>query len=248
MSQRWNVSPNSCFLSQQNAFLRRESSRGDGTVPSRPNRKGSVGRGGVLLVDEDTDLLDTIFQNGRQVNPRLKPSRNGPKGSQKGKPELSSKNMEENITTEKKKDSNGRTSSLFPGKPSDDVIDLDIGGSPKKPSLGFPAPPKIPSDPRSTTDSSKVTTTISPLPDVKGSSRTTQSSIQFDRRHEHKGRLPEKGRPATVAIVSRDGNLVLGSDGKMYRLQRGPPGRMGPPGLEVSGLLVFSLLSLLDLL
>lgn len=193
-------------------------------------------------MDEDTDLLDTIFQNGRQVNPRLKPSRNGPKGSQKGKPELSSKNMEENITTEKKKDSNGRTSSLFPGKPSDDIIDLDIGGSPKKPSLGFPAPPKIPSDPRSATDSSKETTTISPLPDVKGSSRTTQTSIQFDRRREHKGRLPEKGRPATVAIVSRDGNLVLGSDGKMYWLQRGPPGRMGPPGLEVSGLLVFSLL------
>ncbi|XP_029301004.1 collagen alpha-1(XI) chain-like [Cottoperca gobio] len=116
--------------SRTNMFLRRGSSRGDGTVPSGTNRKGSVGRGDVFVVDEDTDLLDPIFQNGGQVNPQWKPSRNGLKGSQKGKPEL----LEENITTDDKADSGGRTSTLFPGKPSGGIIDLDIGGAPKKPS------------------------------------------------------------------------------------------------------------------
>ncbi|XP_068588520.1 uncharacterized protein [Cebidichthys violaceus] len=115
-------------------FLRRGSSRGDGTASSGSSRKGSVGRGDVFVVDEDTDLLDPTFQNGGQVNPLWKPSRNGLTGSQKEKPELSSKQLEENITTDKKADSGGRTSSLFPGKPSDDVIDLDKGSAPKKPS------------------------------------------------------------------------------------------------------------------
>ncbi|KAK5878590.1 hypothetical protein CesoFtcFv8_023987 [Champsocephalus esox] len=176
-----------------NMFLRRGSSRGDGTVPSGTNRKGSVGRGDVFVVDEDIDLLDPAFQNGGQVNPQWKPSRNGLKGSLKGKPEM----IEENITTDEKVDSSGRTSSLFPGKPSSDIIDLDIGGTTKKPSVDL-AVPKIPSDPRTSTDSGTPTTAV----------------------------------VETVTVVSRDGDLVLGSDGKMYRLQRGPPGRMGPPGQE----------------
>ena len=192
------------------------------------------------MVDEDTELLDPIFQNGGQQNPQLTPSRNV-NGSQKGKPDVPSKDLEENITTEKKTDSSGRISSLFPKKPSDDIIDLDIGSSPKKPSVGIPLLPKIPLSPRTSTDSNKPreeteeeTRTVSPIP--HGIPITTQSTTQFDHgtKHEGKGKQPDKERPGIVTIVSRDGNLVLGSDGKTYRLQRGPPGRMGPPGQEVS--------------
>lgn len=243
------MSPKSCFVSQQNMFLRRGSSRGDGTVPSGSNRKGSVGRGDVFVVDEDTDLLDPIFQNGGQVNPQWKPSRNGLKGSQKEKPELSSKLLEENITIDKNSvDSDGRISSLFPGKPSDDIIDLDIGGATKKPPVGFPALPKIPSDPEMFTDSNKLkeetderSTSVSPTPHVTISGSVVKEGrpVTTDHRAEHNGQQPDKERPGIVTFVSRDRDLVLGSDGKKYRLQSGPPGRMGPPGQEVSGLMVF---------
>lgn len=252
------MNPNSCFVFQHNMFLRRGSSRGDGTVPSGSNRKGSVGRGDVFVVDEDTDLLDPIFQNGGQVNPQWKPSRNG---NQKGKPELSSKLLEENITTDKKADSGERTSSPFPGKPSDDIIDLDTRNAPKKPPVGIPVVPKIPLDPRTTPDSNRLrgetdeqAGTVSPAPHViipgpfvkavveKGRPITSQGRKHTHHRAENNGKHPGKECPATVTIVSRDGDLVLGSDGKTYRLQRGPPGRMGPPGQEVSGTFTFMLL------
>lgn len=217
-------------------------------MPSRPNRKGSVGRGDVFVVEEDTDLLDPIFQNGGQINPQWKPSRNGLKGSQKGKPDVLSKNFEENITTEKKTDSSERTSSFSPKTPSEDIIDLDIESSPRKPSLEHPVFPKIPSSPRTSTNSNKLeettkeTGTVSPPP--YESSVTTQNTTPFDHgtKHAGKGKEPDKDGPEIVTIVSRDGELVLGSDGKKYRLQRGPPGRMGPPGKEVSGLSLFFVL------
>lgn len=224
---------------------------------SGPDRKGSVIRGDVFVVDEDTDLLDPLFQNGGQVNPQWKPSRNGLKGNQKGKPEMSSKDVEENITTEKKTDSSGRTSSLFLGKPSDDIIDLDTGTTPKKPSVGFPVPSRVPSDPRTSTDSSKLreetdnwTTMVLPTPHVITSDSsakvvvveegpiTTQSTTHPVHRVEHNGKQPDRERPGTVTIVSINGDLVQSSDGKMYRLRRGPAGWMGPPGQEVSGFMV----------
>lgn len=168
------------------------------------------------MVDEDTDLLDPIFQNGGQVNPQWKPSRNGPKGSQKEKPEVSSKQPEENITTDKKADSGGRTSALFPGKPSGDIIDLDKGSALKKPAVGFPVT-KMPPDPRTSTYSSE--------------------KVVEEGRPVTSGKQPDKERPPLVTVVSRDGDLALGSDGKMYQLQSGPLGRMGPPGQEVSCLI-----------
>lgn len=224
-------------------------------MPSGSNRKGSVGRGDVFVVDEDTDLLNPILQSGGQVNPQWKPSRNGLKGNQKGKPELSSKLLEDNITTDKKTDSDGRISSLFPGKPSDDIVDLDIGSATKKPSVGLPVLPKIPSDPRTSTDSNKLreetderSWSVSPTPHVIISGPSAKAVVEegmpitTDHRAEQNGELPDKERPGIVTIVSRDRDLVLGSDGKKYRLQRGPQGRMGPPGPEVSGLMVFMLL------
>ena len=198
---------------------------------SGADRKGSIVRGDVFVVDEDTDLLDPIFQNGEYINPLWKPSGNG--GTQKGKPEISSKHLEENITTEKKKDS--RTSSLFPGKPSDDIIDLGPGNTPKKPSY-----------PRTSTDDqgrtvSPTAQVISSDPsakplDEKTGSITTQSTTHSDVKHE------DRENPGTVTIVSIDGDLVRSSDGQMYRLQKGGVGRMGRPGPEVSGLMMLYLL------
>ncbi|MEQ2197181.1 hypothetical protein XENOCAPTIV_024850, partial [Xenoophorus captivus] len=220
---------------RKNASQRREGSRGDGTIQSRLNRKGSVGRGDVFVVEEDTDLLDPIFQSGGVVNPQWKPSRNGLKGSQRGKPDVSSKKVEENITTEKK--TNSRTSLVFPLKPSDNIIDLDVGGSPKKPSLGIPLLPKIPSYPRISTESNalieesaKETSTVSPATSQPPFTVQTTRPLVHRSKHEGEGSEPDRERPRIVTIVSREGDLVLGSDGKTYRLQRGPPGRMGPPG------------------
>lgn len=217
------------------------------------NRKGSVVRGDIFVVDEDTDLLDPTFHTGGQVNPQWKPPRNGPKGNQKGKPEVSSKHLDENITTEKKMDSSGRTSSLFPGKPSDDIIELDTGSTAKKPSVGFPLLPRVPADPRTSANSSKLRNktdnlarTVSPPHVVtsdpavveQGERNTTQSTTDSNNSSKHNGKQPDRERPGTVTVVSVDGDLVRSSDGKTYRLQRGPPGRMGPPGQEVSGLVV----------
>lgn len=234
--------------------MRRASSRGDGTVLTGPNRKGSVVRGEIFIVDEDTDLLDPTFQTGGQVNPQWKPPRNGSKGNQKEKPEVSSKHLEENITTEKT-DSSARTSSHFPGKPSDEIIELDTRNTPKKPSVGYPQPPRTPSDPRTPTDSSKLrekaddsVRTVSPPPHVITHSTkavvkqreqyTKQSTTDSNNSSKHNGKQPNSERPGTVTIVSVDGDLVQSSDGKTYRLQRGAPGRMGPPGEEVSGFVV----------
>ncbi|KAF7217746.1 collagen alpha-1(V) chain-like [Nothobranchius furzeri] len=213
-----------------NAFQRGGSSRGDGTIPSRP--KGSAGRGDVFVVDEDTDLLDPVLLQGGYVNPQWKPSMHGSKGSQKGKPEVPSKKVEENITTEKKVDS--RTPSLSPKNPTDDIIDLVRESAPKKPSLGHPLPPKTSSSPRTSTDSEKPreeldveTRTVSPAPRWIPTTTTTHLD---HRTTPNKHTRPDREGPLIVPAGSRDGNLVLGSDGRTYRVQRGPAGRKGPPG------------------
>lgn len=225
-------------------FLRRGPARGDGTVPSGTQRVGSVGRGDVFVVDEDTDLLDPVFQGGGHFNPEWKPPRRGPKGSQEGKHESSSKHLEENITTDKEKtDAGGRGVGLFPGKPSGDiVIDLDTGTTPKKPSAGLPVP-KISTDPEHP-DSNKLreeveeerhrTSSGTPYaPTSEPHVRTGTEERRSTTTQSSRGSLPDDERPGTVTIVSRDGDMVVGSDGSTYRLQRGPPGRMGPPGKEV---------------
>lgn len=48
-------------------------------------------------------------------------------------------------------------------------------------------------------------------------------------------RLPEQEQPGTVTVAYQDNELVVGSDGKRYRLRKGPPGRMGTSGPEVGG-------------
>lgn len=212
-----------------------------------PNRKGSVGRGDVFVIDEDTDLLDPIFQGGGVVNPQWRPSRNGQNGGQKGKPDVSSKKVEENITTEKETDS--RTSLVVPLKPSDNIIDLDVRGSPKKPSLGIPLLPKMPSHPRTSTESNELieesadrTGIVSPTRSWTPIAAQTTKPLVHGSKPNSEGKDPGRGRPRIVTTESRDGDLVLGSDGKTYRLKKGPPGRMGPPGPDVSELFFSSLI------
>uniref|UniRef100_A0A3B3H4T1 Laminin G domain-containing protein n=1 Tax=Oryzias latipes TaxID=8090 RepID=A0A3B3H4T1_ORYLA len=219
---------------QTAAFLRL---RGDGTIPSRPDRKGSAGRGDVFVVDEDIDLLDPVFQNGGYVNPQWKPFKNGLEGRQKGKIDKIPKKFEDNVTTEKKTDSSGRTSLQFPKKPSDEIIDLDIGNTPKKPSAGVSPLPNTPTSPRTSKDSNNLEETEETKTFTSAPTKIiipVQTTMPFDQRIKHigKGKQPDQGHSGTITIVSKEGDLAIGSDGKKYRLQRGPPGRMGPPGLE----------------
>nr|XP_029501712.1 collagen alpha-1(XI) chain-like [Oncorhynchus nerka] len=250
-------SKDSSFLDVQvgktDVFGQSGSRRGDGTWG--PRQKGSVGRGDVFVVDEDTDLADPILQGGHR-NPQWKPSSQGPKGSREGKPEPSSKLLEENITTDKKtKDSGGRGIGLFPAKPLDDIIiDLDPGFSPKKPSVEFPHVDKTqietPLDqehpdsnllreevewPQTPSQTAFTPTSEPPAPPVEAVTEERRPTTHIPTQPDPDRAITvERGpeRPRTVSIVHREGDLVLGSDGQMYRLQRGPPGRMGPPGKE----------------
>lgn len=192
------------------------------------------------MVDEDIDLLDPVFQNGGYVNPQWKPFKNGLEGRQKGKIDKIPKKFEDNVTTEKKTDSSGRTSLQFPKKPSDEIIDLDIGNTPKKPSAGVSPLPNTPTSPRTSTDSNNLEETEETKTFTSAPTKIiipVQTTMPFDQRIKHigKGKQPDQGHSGTITIVSKEGDLAIGSDGKKYRLQRGPPGRMGPPGLEVSG-------------
>lgn len=232
-------------------LARQGNPRGDGTVPSGSSRSKGLIHGNVFVVDEDIDLLDPIFQNGGKFNPDWRPSRNGVKGDLKGKPDMSSKLLEENITTDKKGDAAGRASSLFPRKPSDDVIDLDIEGVTKKPPVRFSAHPNSPSNPGLSTDPSILRDVtderlkfVSPTPQVTISGPSVKA-VDEDRRqvtnnHISKinNKVPKNEQPGTVTVIYRDSDLVVGSDGKKYRLRRGPRGRIGAPGPEVSSLKV----------
>jgi len=201
-------------------------------VPSGSRRQGSVDRVDVLVVEEDTDLFDPIFQGvGGQLNPQWKPPRPGAKG----KAGASSKGPEENITTDKTEmetDAVARGDSVFPGKPTGDaIINLDTGTDPKKSSGAFPAT-KIPSvgDQTGNPEGNDVGEgDSSPRPDG-----TPSAGKKVGEERTLDNAIDEKHQQGFVSVVSRDGDMALGSDGSWYRLQRGPAGRMGPPGREVS--------------
>ena len=202
-------------------------------MPSGTRREGSLGPGDVLVVDEDTDLFNPVFQGvGGRLNPQWKPSRTGAKGLHEGKAGAPSKGLEENTTTGKRveTDSGAGGESLLPGTPKGDIIlDLDTRTGPKKHSAAFPDG-KIPSgdhtrDPEAEEGGSSPGSAGTPSIKRAPEERTVSLDNAIDEKHQ-----------GFVSVVSRHGDMALGSDGRWYRLQRGAPGRMGPPGTEVSEL------------
>lgn len=211
---------------------------------SRFNLSGvSAGYRGVVLVDEDTG------HNRGKLNRHLNPARNGHLDNQRGKPEESSKLVDKDITTDKKADF------PFPGKPSDSVTNPDVKSDAKKPSLGISEFPGIFTDrvtseglnvwTEATDEMSKLAFPESQIivsgPSGEGFPQSRRPVIS-DHRAERVTKLTDKDDSDWRTIESRDGHLVQGSDGRMYRLLRGPPGLMGPPGEDVSPLFIFSLL------
>lgn len=216
-------------------------------MPSGASRSKGLITGNVFVVDEDVDLLES-FNVGGKVNPDWRPPRNGPKGSVKGKPDTRSKVLEDNITTDKKADGAGRSPSLFPRKPSDNVIDLDIESATKKPPVRFTFYFTPPYQSFKSIHSfhhvkrGNKSKFVPPVPQVVSAGPTVEAGVE-DRKPvtttgiaEVDNQLPEKEQPGTVTVIYRDNELVVGSDGKRYRLRKGPPGRMGASGPQVSGL------------
>ncbi|XP_076139560.1 uncharacterized protein LOC143122664 [Alosa pseudoharengus] len=210
---------------RKNAFRRAEALRGDGTVSTNPRQPSLVGRGDVFEVDEDTDLVDVLRPT--------KPPRRKPKGSREGKPDQSSKRLDENITTDKKKVEGGSTS----GKPVDNIIDLDT--TKKKPTVVFPNGRTRPGP--EDADANRLKEDIDP-PDFTQVSKPGQTPKTKPSTVPSTGRIIEgagtskhngsRENPGRVHVISREGDLVTMSDGRKFRLQRGPKGYMGPPGEE----------------
>ncbi|XP_077594079.1 uncharacterized protein LOC144210983 [Stigmatopora nigra] len=228
---------NSVF--QPNVMWRRGTARGDGTHPSGTRRHGTGGQGGVFLVDEDTELLDLTLQMGGRINPEWKPSKNGQ--NQKGKSETLPKKTEDNITTDKKVDPGGRSSLTFPGKPIDHIVNLDSRNTRKKPVLESTTPPKLPTNPQPTFKpiGERQSSSSSPLSGknyqntpVKKVDTTTQNFSYTTHSDKVQVKFQNKSKQATIRIISRDGDMLMGSNGKMYRLKPGQVGKMGPPGPE----------------
>lgn len=238
-----------CFYLQQHVFQKHGHLHQDGMIPSGFNfSRGSGGRGGVVLVDEDTGLINHLFPNRGKLNHHLKPVRNGHLENQRGKLEQSSKLLDENITTDKKTDSNGGTISQFPGKPSDSLTEPDGESPTKKPSLGISELPGIFSDGVTSGDANVTDETsnrafpeshvIISGPSGKAFPQNWRSATS-DQRAKHITELVDKVYSHWWTMTPREGRLVQGSDGKSYRLVRGPPGWMGPPGEDVSPSFIF---------
>ncbi|XP_064164931.1 collagen alpha-1(V) chain-like [Anguilla rostrata] len=213
------------------------SARGDGSTPLGPMRPGTLERGDVFLLEEDTDLAEpNLPAPGRKKRPRPKPS-------------SASKLREENITADKTKPGGGARRP-FPGKPSDDIIDLDSASNPsrglKKTPVGGKTPPE-PSSPTSALprpqhpDSNRLredevppsTSPPSPVDAARSGSETETVTVGQDLATptQLSSRPPAAGTPSgTAKAPPRDGDIVRGSDNKMYRVLKGPPGPTGPFG------------------
>lgn len=192
----------------------------------------------MFEVDEDTDLIDQniLSKNGG------KPSKIFPTettSSRDGKPDSTSKRLDENITTDKHK----------PGKPSPkkpvDTIDINLDvQEPEKPTGSIVLSSEIHLE----TTSSPVDREYNLLKEDLGA--TTQAPLRttsWEGISKGSGRKTSKTpdipvgpgwgseeHPGTVILTGRHGDLVRGSDGNMYRIQRGPMGPVGPRGEPVS--------------
>lgn len=137
-----------------------------------------------------------------------------------------------------------KADSLLPGKPSGSVTDPDVENDAKKPSLGISELPGIFTDGVSSeglniwTEATDETSKLA-FPE----SHLMVSGASGEASPQRVTKLADKDDSHRRTSESRDGDLVQGSDGRMYRLLRGPRGLMGPPGEEVSPAFIFSRLS-----
>ncbi|XP_061118108.1 collagen alpha-2(XI) chain-like [Conger conger] len=219
--------------------LTRGGARGDGGAPLGPRRPGTLERGDLFLLEEDTDLADpNIPPPGGKKRPRPKPS-------------SASKVLDENITTDKTKAGGGGRD--FPGKPSDDIIDLDSSSSTssglKKTPVGGKALSETPLRPQRPDNRSREHDARPSAVPPKGSApapthaprpRSEPDTVTAERdlaapthlgQGPHGDRAPAGETPAgTAKIPPRDGDIIRGSDNKMYRVRKGPRGPTGPYG------------------
>lgn len=192
----------------------------------------------MFEVDEDTDLVDPNILSKNDG----KPSKTFPTettGSRDGKPDSTSKRLDENITTDKHKP--GKPS---PKKPVDTtIINLDVQ-VPEKPTGSIVLSSEIhlettssPEDRESnllkeelgaTTQAPLRTTSWEGISKVSGRKTSNTPDIPV------RPGWGSEEHPGTVILTGRHGDLVRGSDGKMYRIQRGPMGPVGPRGEPVS--------------
>lgn len=195
-------------------------------------------------MEEDTDLAHPSLQHRPGASHTQKHTQGV--GS---KPGPASKDLDENVTTDKRKaGGGGRTQDTFPGKPSDDIIDLDAPPSrpSKKPFGGFSGGKEslhfhrhhdsdpldgvdlrlsTPVPPTAKPGSAPITTVTELGP------RTPSKSIQ----HGQVERTRTDSRtPGTGMAPTSDKGLVQGPDGRTFRYLRGLPGPAGPQGRRVS--------------
>ncbi|KAG5840838.1 hypothetical protein ANANG_G00192920 [Anguilla anguilla] len=195
-------------------------------------RVGRVGQEDMILVEETIPAL-RIGRYGSLPNTHSRPA-----GIRDNKPSSGTKALDENFTTEKRK-TDGTAQGNFPGKPSDDIIDLDSASSLtlKKSSIDFSGaknPAQLPFDPH---DLALLTDEgLQPSTDPSTTS-VTRPDVQHSGVHMEHGpgcardvKAARGNHASVMSSATREGDIVPGLDGRMYRLKKGPPGPMGRPG------------------
>lgn len=167
-------------------------------------------------MDEDTDLADpNILSKNGGLPHKTHSSR--PDDGKEGKPDPTSKLLDDNITTDKIK-----ADKPVPQKPVENRTGTDQdGGTTSIPKLS----PGLPTD---------------------ATSSEPEESNQLEDREEKRipTQTPFRSSTSTPSmpsvsvengiVIDKEGDLVRGSDGKLYRFHRGPPGPRGPTGKPVS--------------
>ncbi|RXM92423.1 Voltage-dependent N-type calcium channel subunit alpha-1B [Acipenser ruthenus] len=183
------------------------------------------------------------------------------KGSSDGLTAVSTKSdsvfkiVDENVTTDKQKgDAGSRTSVLFPGKPSDKIIDLDAKQSSRLPDSKTSAhSPQRPAPQVQDTDlllEEEELLVAAPLPTAHPRTGELDTGINASATLGETHNLSEAGNgtlqhsmdsrtdritdtrvlKGAVHQQHKEGSVVQGSDGRHYQLKPGPPGPIGPSG------------------
>ncbi|XP_061115428.1 collagen alpha-1(V) chain-like [Conger conger] len=197
---------------------------------------GHLGQEDMIVVEEAIPVL-RIGHYGSLPAIHTRPA-----GIHDDKPNSGTKALDENFTTEKRADGSLHTAQRnFPGKPSDNIIDLDSASSLtlKKSSIGFSGgkiPAEMPHDPHDLA----LLAEQGLLPSIESSTtsvshRDVQQGLSTSAVHTEHGQGWSKDVKAARGShasnsVAQEGDVIPGLDGRLYRLKKGPPGAMGRPG------------------